>query len=52
MGGLPTEHLIYLGVTRDRVRTSPEYDASRPVTTAFDAEMASHYGPTKPASAD
>lgn len=46
-----TEHLIYLGVNRDRVRTSPEYDASRPITTAFDTKMASHYGPTKPADA-
>ena len=46
-----TENLIYLGVNRDRVRTSPEYDASHPITTAFDTEMASHYGPTKPANA-
>ena len=46
-----TEHLIYLGVNRDRVRTSPEYDSSRPITTAFDTEMATHYGPTKPANA-
>ena len=46
-----TEHLIYLGVNRDRVRTSPEYDASRPITTAFDTIMASYYGTTKPANA-
>ena len=46
-----TEHLIYLGVTKDLIRTSPEYDASRPVDTAFDADMAGHYGPTKPTDA-
>ena len=46
-----TEHLIYLGVNRDRVRTSPEYVASRPITTAFDTIMASYYGTTKPANA-
>lgn len=44
-----TEQLIYLGVTRDRIRTSPEYNASRPVDSAFEADMVSHYGPTKPA---
>lgn len=46
-----TEHLIYLGVNRDRIRTSPEYDATRPITSDFEAVIASHYGPTKPADA-
>ena len=46
-----TEQLIYLGVTRDCIRNSPEYDASRPVDEAFEADMARHYGPTKPANA-
>jgi len=46
-----TEHLVYLGVTRDRVRTSPEYDASRPTDIAFDRDMAGHYGPIKLANA-
>ncbi|WP_426034757.1 PRC-barrel domain-containing protein [Cypionkella sp. TWP1-2-1b2] len=46
-----TEQLIYLGVTRDRIRTSPAYDADRRIDAAFEADMASHYGPTKPADA-
>jgi uncharacterized protein YrrD len=47
-----TEQMIYLGVNRDRVRTSPDYDATRPIDPNFDSEMARHYGPTKPAEAD
>jgi hypothetical protein len=46
-----TEHLIYLGVDRDRIRQSPDYDATRPLDPAFDSEMASHYGPVQPADA-
>ena len=46
-----TEQLIYLGVTRDLIRTGPAYDAARRIDAAFDAEMTSHYGPTKPADA-
>ena len=46
-----TEHLIYLDVTRDHIQSSPEYDASRPVDAAFEADMASHYGPKKPTNA-
>lgn len=46
-----TEHLIYLGVNRDHIRTSPEYDASSPMTTDFETAMVSHYGPSKPAGA-
>jgi hypothetical protein len=45
-----TEQLIYLGVTRDLIRTSPAYDAARTIDATFDADMASHYGPTKPAN--
>jgi uncharacterized protein YrrD len=46
-----TEHLIYIAVDRDRVRSSPEYDPSHPIDPAFDTEMASHYGPMKPPGA-
>lgn len=46
-----TEQLIYLGVTRDLIRTSPEYDESHPIDAAFDADMASHFGPSRPADA-
>ena len=46
-----TEQLIYLGVTRDLIRTGPAYDPARRIDAAFEADMASHYGPTKPADA-
>ena len=42
-----TEHEILVGVSRERIRTSPDYDESRPIDTAFEADMASHFGPTK-----
>ena len=43
-----TEHLVYLGVDRDKVRNGPEYDPTRPLDPAFDAEMTRHYGPQEP----
>lgn len=46
-----TEHLIYLGVTRDLIRTGPAYDAARRINAAFEADMAIHYGSTKPVDA-
>ncbi|MEI6098519.1 MAG: PRC-barrel domain-containing protein [Alphaproteobacteria bacterium] len=46
-----TERLIYLAVDRDQIRSSPDYDASRPVDMAFAADMDSHYGPKRPADA-
>lgn len=46
-----TENLIYVGVDRNRIRTGPQYDASRRIDAAFDADMVRHYGPTKPADA-
>ena len=46
-----TEQLIYLGVTRDLIRTGPAYDPTRRIDATFEAEMASHYGQTKPVDA-
>lgn len=43
-----TERMIYLGVTRDKVRASPDYNADQPMPASFDAEMAQHYGPPPP----
>ena len=44
-----TEQLIYLSVTRDLIRTSPEYDRARKIDPAFEADIARHYGPANPA---
>jgi uncharacterized protein YrrD len=45
------DRMIYLSVTRDKVRAGPDYDASAPLPQDFDAEMARHYGPPDPATA-
>ncbi len=42
------ERMIDLSVTRDTVRSSPDYDASAPLPASFDADMAKHYGPPAP----
>ncbi len=47
-----TEQLIYLGVNRDRIRNSPDYDPFNPPSPAFDASMADHYSPRQPAKVD
>lgn len=44
-----TERMIYIGVNRARVQTSPDYDASLPLPAIFDVDMAQHYGPPPPA---
>jgi len=38
-----TEQLIQLEISRDMVKTSPEFDPTRPLDRAFENRMAAHY---------
>lgn len=45
-----TERMIYVGVDREMVKTSPLYDPNRRIDRAFEDEMAAHYAHSKVAA--
>jgi sporulation protein YlmC with PRC-barrel domain len=45
-----TERMIYLGVDRNKVQASPDYNPALPVDAALDADLARHYGPQQQAA--